>query len=428
MWYPGTITRVHPDDTFDVSFDDGDREEHVMRKYMKPMAIASSPKQAKKEEVEPSPTPPPPDRPALSAYEMQRLDNIAANHSKLADLGIADAVAACKTEKKAPKKRQRAESVAPSRGSRRLKGEAAVDVYVEDDEGRQLTLGGDAEEVAMLSAEQRAVKDAQRAEAWEAARTRAAASSASPTGPVSEANGPPGRHEFVDLATPLFHLNSFIDSEAKVNRAFGLFLSEGFATPGFRRASDQTLERVQGQWPLDEAFRPALREMLVDDYKTTGRDNPSAAGQRATWLTACRPGAYIVCRHAYEACPHMPAALRGADGAYLGAVYAVGRVVAFPPPQSAADDAIVAHLPKERLARLDMERYYLHANAQVEWFALGYLDELRPQTAGYINQVCQPTLNQMLKGGGRNREYHAACRRDLWDKAKIKINADMFSC
>jgi len=359
----------------------------------------------------------------LSAYEVQRLDTIAKNHAHLARLGIEEAKTACRTEKKAPRKRKLDRSTPqPARNSRRLAGEAAVDVFVEDEEGRKLTLGGDVEEVANMNAEQRVLKEAQRAEAWEAARAHVASSAASAEPPALGSS--PERGEFVSLDTPLFHLNTFIVSEAKENRAFGLFLSEGIATPGFRRASESTLERVQQQWPLDEAFRPALRDLLIEDY---GPSHKSSATQRATWLTACRPGAYIVCRHAYDTDLHMPTALKGVDGSYLGAVYAIGRVVSFPPPQSSEDEALVAHIPEQRLERLDMERYYMHAVAKVDFFALGYLDDLSPQTMGYINQVCQPTLNQMLKGGDGKRDYHSRVRRELWDKATVQISAGMFS-
>jgi len=229
--------------------------------------------------------------------------------------------------------------------------------------------------------------------------------------------------------TPLFHLNSFIDSEAKRNRAFGLFLSEGIATPGFRRASQSTVQRIHQHWPLGEAFKPALYKMLLHDYQSAGDGHAkaSSARQRALWLTSCRPGAYIVSRHVYDDCPFTPAALKGVHGEYLGGVYAIGRVVDFPPPESAADKAMISHVTDERLLTLDMQRYHLHANAKVDWFAIGYMDRLRPQTKGYIDQVCQPTVQQVLKGIGSKKDYHRSCREDLWDKATVQISASMFS-
>ena len=333
-------------------------------------------------------------------------------------------------EKKVPQKRKQreAETLQPSRTSRRLNGEAAANVYVQEDEGG-LTLGGDAKEIATLTAERRAAQEASRAEAW----ARAASASGASASAAAVGAAPPEREEFIELPTPLFHLNSFIESEAKRNRAFGLFLSEGIATPGFRRASESTLEQIHRQWPLDEAFKPVLFDMLLDDYKrsTDGHGKESSARQRALWLTTCRPGAYIVCRHVYQDCPYAPSALKGVNGQYLGGVYAIGRVVEFPPPQSPADDALVSHIPDERLDALGMQRYYIHANAKVDWFALGYMDQLRPQTKGYIDQVCQPTIQQVLKGSGNKKTYHQACRADLWDKATIQIrdqiNAGMFS-
>ena len=441
-WYPGVITRCHPDGSFDIEFDDGDSEEHVLSKFVKeakPEAMDTKPEatgpkpeavDAKPEAVDaahqPEPvtdhTPPPPHAEGLSAYEVERASRIAQNDAKLENLGLKEAKFACRTEKKKPKKRKRDPEAQPKRNSRRLNGAAAVDIFVEEDEGRQLTLGGDAEEAATLNAEQRAIKEAQRAAAWESARARAALNAVEAADALS-AGGPPDRAEFVDLGTPVFHLNSFIVSEHEVNRAFGLFLSESIATPGFCRVSGSTLEHVHRHWPLDESYHPTLREMLVDEVGYT----PSSAGQVATWLSKCRPGAYIVCRHIYKNCPHTPAALRGPDGSYLGGVYAIGRVMEFPPPQSPEDDKLVEHISTQRLDLLDMDAYYLHANAKVEFFALGYLDDLREQTMGYINQVCQPTLNQMLKGQGKDKDYHRQCHNDLWDKATVKITPGMIS-
>ena len=120
---------------------------------------------------------------------------------------------------------------------------------------------------------------------------------------------------------------------------------------------------------------------------------PHTLRQVALWLTTCRPGAYLICRHVYEDDPLAPRPLRDQHGQYVGGVYVIGRVEEFPTPQTDADVALVEHIEDTRLATLRMERRYLHFVARVRFFALGYLEDLKPTTKGYIDQVCQPTLN-----------------------------------
>ncbi|EOD33682.1 hypothetical protein EMIHUDRAFT_229417 [Emiliania huxleyi CCMP1516] len=45
-WYPGTATRVHPDNTVDVEYDDGDIEERVLPKFFKPRGAEAGPLEA----------------------------------------------------------------------------------------------------------------------------------------------------------------------------------------------------------------------------------------------------------------------------------------------------------------------------------------------------------------------------------------------
>ena len=138
----------------------------------------------------------------------------------------------------------------------------------------------------------------------------------------------------------------------------------------------------EAQW-VHRKFTAAelrLREKMIEQH---GRNYESGARQRAIWLTACRPGAYILCRHNSKGCPHTPAALKDASGRYLGGVYALGRVEHFPAPQSEADRQLTDFASDERLEGLGMSRYYLHAVAKVKFFALGYLDDLKPGYGGY---------------------------------------------
>ena len=131
--------------------------------------------------------------------------------------------------------------------------------------------------------------------------------------------------------------------------------------------------------------------------------------------------AFILCRHAYHD-PFMPAALKH-GGKYQGDVYVLGRVEEMPPPQSDADRALVSEdrVTDERLAALNMLRCYLHGCAKVNYFALGYIDDLAPATRGYIKQVLQPTLQQILKGSKGKEAEHARIRENLWECATHQI-------
>ena len=310
-------------------------------------------------------------------------------------------------------------------------------------------LGGDTELIAAMQAAEQEAKRKGREEAWEAARQQAGTSA----GPLSIPSSAPEKDQFIRLSTPCFHLNTFIRSKSvpRENRAFGvslrarhrhrvgisadcqyfldlgLFLKLGIATPGFGPLKGNTLERVQQQWPLSADFQEPLRQSIAEDLKVGPRinedDNPaSEAAQVALWNTHCEPGAFILCRHAYHENPFMPAALKH-GGKYQGDVYVLGRVEEMPPPQSDADRALVSEdrVTDERLAALNMLRCYLHNCAKVNYFALGYIDDLAPATRGYIKQVLQPTLQQILKGSKGKEAEHARIRENLWECATHQI-------
>ena len=383
-------------------------------------------------------TPPPSSAGHLSQYELDRLENIRKNEEVLSVLGLRETVAEMRgAEKQRTPKRKSppaASTMEPTRGSRRLAGEKAPDLFVVDDEGRELRLGGDVDEVSALTAEQRAEKDAERRQAWEEARERAMAA-AGPS-PMPPSSAPPLKDDLLSLSTPFFHLNTFIRSQAvpRENRAFGIFLKLGIATPGFGPLKGETLELVQQQWPLTPDFHEPLRQMIAQDLKTGHRinadDNPSSeAKQVALWNTHCKPGAFVMCRHAYRENPFMPSALKH-HGNYVGDVYVLGRVEERPPPHSDADEALVSadKLSDERLAALNMKRCFLHGCARVHYFALGYIDDLSAATRGYITQVCQPTLQQILKGASKEKEVeHARIRKNLWECATHRIDAQFLT-
>ena len=57
----------------------------------------------------------------------------------------------------------------------------------------------------------------------------------------------------------------------------------------------------------------------------------------------------------------------------------------------------------------------------MNYFALGYIDDLAPATRGYIKQVLQPTLQQILKGSKGKEAEHARIRENLWECATHQI-------
>mmetsp|Transcript_19426 Transcript_19426/g.61896 ORF Transcript_19426/g.61896 Transcript_19426/m.61896 type:complete len:342 (-) Transcript_19426:155-1180(-) len=87
-WYSGKATKIHADSTVDVLYDNGDTEQRVHPKFVKPSkAIPAS---APPTPVSTPPTPVPPARAGLSEYELQREKNIADNKAALAALGLGD--------------------------------------------------------------------------------------------------------------------------------------------------------------------------------------------------------------------------------------------------------------------------------------------------------------------------------------------------
>lgn len=104
----------------------------------------------------------------LSAYEKQRLCNIAANEKQLIGLGLSSIVPAAPKSQPRPKRPKREQQTAvPERRSSRVQGAAAPDVYIASETaGGLVTLGGNAkslelqrEREALIAAEKAAHAD-----------------------------------------------------------------------------------------------------------------------------------------------------------------------------------------------------------------------------------------------------------------------------
>tara|TARA_B110001452_G_scaffold258974_1_gene254781 strand:- start:2662 stop:3813 length:1152 start_codon:yes stop_codon:yes gene_type:complete len=104
----------------------------------------------------------------LSAYEQQRLSNIAANEAQLTLLGLSSIVPAAPKSQPRPRRPKREQHTAvPERRSSRVQGAAAPDVYIASEtSGGLVTLGGNAkslelqkEREALIAAEKAAHAD-----------------------------------------------------------------------------------------------------------------------------------------------------------------------------------------------------------------------------------------------------------------------------
>ena len=131
-WFGGVVSKVHGDGACDIDYDDGDEEDRVPLKFLRPPRAPKPKVMAEAAATEP-PRAKQPAAPrqqaqqAQSEYELQRDRNIAENQQKLADLGLHSARDNCRPEPKPAKPRARQSKprapAAPSRASRRLSGE-----------------------------------------------------------------------------------------------------------------------------------------------------------------------------------------------------------------------------------------------------------------------------------------------------------------
>lgn len=139
-WFGGVVSKVHGDGACDIDYDDGDEEDRVPLRFLrpprspKPKVKAEAPAQEPPRAKQPAAPRQPKAaqqaqqaQPAQSEYELQRGRNIAENQQKLADLGLHSARDNCRPEPKPAKPRARQSKprapAAPSRASRRLSGE-----------------------------------------------------------------------------------------------------------------------------------------------------------------------------------------------------------------------------------------------------------------------------------------------------------------
>ena len=87
------LTKVHGDGACDIDYDDGDREDKVPRKFLRlpPPTKVKAGAAAQEAPRAPQLQQAPAAAPQISEYEQQRLQRVAANRQKLADLDLLSA-------------------------------------------------------------------------------------------------------------------------------------------------------------------------------------------------------------------------------------------------------------------------------------------------------------------------------------------------
>ena len=127
--------------------------------------------------------------------------------------------------------------------------------------------------------------------------------------------------------TRLFHVNSFVSARRQENVGFGPFVAAGAATIGFISVTQSFLNLRNMVPPMP---MPQIREQLEEEYRNDAEDR-SGVWQVWMWHTQVRIGDFILLRHEYPTCPHLPEALcENGEGDYIGPVYVLGVVTGLP--------------------------------------------------------------------------------------------------
>ena len=226
------------------------------------------------------------------------------------------------------------------------------------------------------------------------------------------------------MSNPLFHLNSFVRSEKKINEGFSEFIREGIGTPGFLSLPNSLdIEKI-ADWTHKE-LREELTKMNHSDWGATAT---------ATWLKKATVGSFVIMRHCYPKCKFCPKRLF-VDGSYIGPVYVIGIITKKVLPWSEEERRIADTITGAyNLCTVSSEKMgYInelkHNFCTVSWEKMGYINELKESTKKYLSKVVQPTLQQICEnaekrfdGGGTSDSI----RRDLWKHAREKISSEQF--
>lgn len=219
------------------------------------------------------------------------------------------------------------------------------------------------------------------------------------------------------MAAPLFHLNSFVSASKGHNIAFGPFIREQVATPGFAPVSPT----IVGMVNQGSSYEDVWNELRLQGNAGAGV-GASEATQIALWLTQANVGSYVLMRQEYKDCPFLPQRLKNNEDKYIGPVYVLGCVTKVVEPNSAEERSIARSLGipldwnTHTFCRVNFDRMILKRN-------------LKKSTTLYISKVCQKTLCKICPEGKawpNLKTDSATVRADLWDNANIPIGSNDF--
>ncbi len=216
------------------------------------------------------------------------------------------------------------------------------------------------------------------------------------------------------MKNPLFHLNSFLDSEKKVNEGFSEFIREGIATPGVEPLP----------LTLDIEKIASWSEAELTQTLTTLNNSDWDATKTAQWLKTANVGSFVVMRHEYPNCPFCPKRLINAEGKYIGPVYVIGVITKKVVPWSTEERDIA----ENKMGDFSRNVRPVSTVCRVHWQKMGLKANLQESTKRYMNSICQRSFRQICKPGklfacGATPEN---IRRDLWMKATEEISSDEF--
>jgi hypothetical protein len=204
----------------------------------------------------------------------------------------------------------------------------------------------------------------------------------------------------------IFHLNSGVEARQKVNKHFGAYVQQGYATPLFEIVPEHVAPHIATM------AQNELREALIQQEDWVWWNGPArgfSASQVAMWLKRVKVGSFVLMRHEYGKCKYCPDWLKQ-DGRYIGPVYVIGMVTRKIRPYSVEENEV-------KWAATTLDYAYLSNFCLVDWKRIGYKQDLKQETQTYLNRICQPTVVNICADSEKvykNGATSDSIRRDLF--------------
>ena len=152
----------------------------------------------------------------------------------------------------------------------------------------------------------------------------------------------------------------------------------------------------------------------LHDFRENKARATTEATQNATYYGRVKVGSYIVMRHCYATCPHVPGFLANMPGGFpKKGVYSIGVV-------TGALSAQKKRMPE--ISEIDDRDYW-----PVNFFKLGMMADLADETRNYFSKVCVSTMSPVC-GVTDSTDASLAKRRrsDIWRNATVHISPENF--